>query len=197
MGRSFFRDNEGIDTIPLKMVVYLVITGCVLALLAISWNAIVPVKQGYDVEKQLSEASLELLSLQRGKTRDLSMPFSSEGSMCSIELDFPQEITYIGFGVDPDPDNDGNVTNSAWSIENNTIIYRYDSSVKKRWIIEAEQINFCQGVRSDAGRWFPDDTFNSSTKMDMGIVIEKPVSGAYVFELVRNNGTYTLSHFPV
>lgn len=177
------------------MVVYLVITGCVLALLAISWNAIVPVKQGYDVEKQLSEASLELLSLQSGKARDLSMPFSSEGSMCSIELDFPQEITYVGFGVDPDPDNDGNVTNSAWNIENNTIIYRYDSSVKKRWIIGAEKINFFQGVRSDTGSWFPDDTFNSST--NMGIVIEKPVSGAYVFELVRNNGTYILSHFPV
>jgi hypothetical protein len=33
--------------------------------------------------------------------------------------------------------------------------------------------------------------------MDKGAVIEKPVSGTYIFELVRNNGTYTLSHFPV
>ncbi len=194
MRQSFFKDNEGIDTVPLKMVIYLVVTGWILVLVSISWNAIVPVKHGYDVEKQLSEASLELLSLQRGKARDLYAPFSSEGSMCSIELDFPPEITYVGFGVDPDPDNDGNVKNSDWNAEKNTIIYRYDNGLKKRWIIEAEQINFCQGIRSDTGRWFPIDTFNS---LDMGIVIEKPVSGSYVFELVRGNVTYTLSHFPV
>ena len=195
--RSFFTDTEGIDTIPLKMVVYLVITGCVLALIAISWNAIVPVKHGYDVEKQLSEASLELLSLQRGKARDISIPFSSEGSICSIELDFPQEVTYVGFGVDPDPDNDGNITNSVWNIEGNTIIYRYDNGVRKRWLIEGEQINFSQGFQSDSGKWFSDDTLDSSYNMDKGVVIEKPVSGTYVFELVRNNGTYSLSHFPL
>lgn len=177
------------------MVVYLVITGCVLALIAISWNAIIPLKQGYDVENQLSEASLELLSLQRGKARDLSLSFSTEGSMCSFELDFPREITYVGFGVDPDPDNDGNVTNSVWSMENNTIIYRYDNGVRKRWIIEGEKINFCQGIRSTGGKWFPNNTLNLSTNIDEGVVIEKPVSGTYVFELVRSNGTYTLSHF--
>ncbi len=177
------------------MVVYLVITGCVLALIAISWNAIVPLKQGYDVEKQLSEASLEFLSLQKGKARDLSLLFSTEGSMCSIDLDFPREITYVGFGVDPDPDNDGNVTNSAWNIENNTIIYRYDNGVRKRWVIEGEKIHFCQGFRSDSGKWFLDTTLDPSTNMDKGVVIEKPVSGTYIFELVRNNGTYTLSHF--
>lgn len=179
------------------MVVYLVITGCVLALIAISWNAIVPLKQGYDIEKQLSEASLELLSLQKGNARDLSLLFSSEGSMCSIDLDFPLEITYVGFGVDPDPDNDGNVTNSAWNIENNTIIYRYDNGVRKRWFMDGGKINFCQGVRSDSGKWFPDTTLDPATNMDKGVVIEKPVSGTYIFELVRNNGTYVLSHFSV
>lgn len=195
MERSFFTDTEGIDTIPLKMIVYLVITGCVLALIAISWNAIVPVKQGYDIEKQLTEVSLELLSLQKGKARDISMPFSSEGSICSIELDLPGDVTFIGFGVDPDPDNDGNITNSSWNIENNTIIYRYDNGVRKRWHIEGENINFYQGVRSDSGNWFLDTTLDPSTNMDKGVVIEKPVSGTYIFELVRNNGTYTLSHF--
>lgn len=195
MERSFFTDTEGIDTIPLKMIVYLVITGCVLALIVISWNAIVPVKQGYDIEKQLAEVSLELLSLQKGKARDISMPFSSEGSICSIELDLPREVTFIGFGVDPDPDNDGNITNSSWNLENNTIIYRYDNGVRKRWHIEGENINFCQGVRSGSGNWFPYIASDPSTNADKGVVIEKPVSGTYIFELVRNNGTYTLSHF--
>lgn len=195
MGRSFFTDNEGIDTIPLKIVVYLVITGCVLALIVISWNAIAPLKQGYGMESQLSAASIELLSLQQGKARDLSLPFSTEGSMCSIDLDFPQEVTYVGLGVDPDPDNDGNVTNSAWNIENNTIIYRYDNSVRKIWIIEGEKINFCQGNLSTSGKWLPDNILDPASNMDKGIVIKKPVTGTYVFELVRRNGTYTLSHF--
>jgi hypothetical protein len=63
--------------------------------------------------------------------------------------------------------------------------------------IEGEKINVCQGVLSDSGNWYPDDSFNTSNNMDKGAVIEKPVSGTYIFELVRNNGTYTLSHFPV
>ncbi|AGB48837.1 hypothetical protein Metho_0572 [Methanomethylovorans hollandica DSM 15978] len=195
MRRRFLTDAEGIDTIPLKMIVYLAITGCVLALVAISWNTIVPLKQGYDVEKQLSEASLELLSLQKGKARDLSLFSSAQGSMCSLELDFPREITYLGFGVDPDPDNDGNVTNSAWDIENNTIIYRYNNGVKKRWIIEGEKIHFCQGRLSAGGTWLPEEISDPSNNMGMGVVIEKPISGTYVFELVRSDGTFTLSHF--
>ncbi len=174
------------------MIVYLAITGCVLVLIAMSWNAIVPLKQGCDVEKQLSEASLELLSLQKGKARDLSLISSAEGSMCSLDLDFPKEITYLGFGVDPDPDNDGNITNSGWDTENNTIIYRYDNGVKKRWVIKGEQIHFCQGHLSADGTWLPESTTGHS---NMGVVIEKPISGTYVFELARNNTTFTLSHF--
>lgn len=192
MRRHFLTDTEGIDTIPLKMIVYLAITGCVLVLIAMSWNAIVPLKQGCDVEKQLSEASLELLSLQKGKARDLSLISSAEGSMCSLDLDFPKEITYLGFGVDPDPDNDGNITNSGWDTENNTIIYRYDNGVKKRWVIKGEQIHFCQGHLSADGTWLPESTTGHS---NMGVVIEKPISGTYVFELARNNTTFTLSHF--
>ena len=193
MRRRLFTDTEGIDTIPLKMIVYLVITGCVFVLIAISWNAIVPLKQGYDIEKQLSEASLDLLSLQKGKARDLSSLSSSEGSMCSLELDFPGEVTYLGFGVDPDPDNDGNIADSAWDIENNTIIYRYDNGVKKRLVIKGEQIHFCQGRLSADGKWLPENM--PYTPYNMGVVIEKPISGTYVFELVRSNGTFTLSHF--
>lgn len=195
--RDIFTDKEGIDTIPLKMIVYVVITACILVLVSIAWNGIIPLKEGYEIEQQLSKASNELLSLQKGKARDVSVPFSTEGSMCSIELNFPREITYAGFGVDPDPDNDGNITNSVWSIENNTITYRYDNGVKKKWIIEGQQINFCQGILSDKGKWLPKKTSDSSNNIDIGIVIQKPVSGTYVFELVRYNGTYTLSHFPV
>ncbi|WP_319506848.1 hypothetical protein [uncultured Methanolobus sp.] len=68
---SFLRDTRGVDTIPLKMVFYLTVTGAIIVLVAASWNSLSPVYSGAKDSKQINAAALELLSIQNGYARNI------------------------------------------------------------------------------------------------------------------------------
>jgi hypothetical protein len=87
----------------------------------------------------------------------------------------------------------GNLSDSSWLLENNTIICQYENGVRNLYHIDGETIIFKKGMLDNStGLWLPDgDTDADST----GIVIEGPISGTFNFELILDDGKYTLSHF--
>lgn len=185
-------DTEAIDTVPLKMVFYLALTGTIIFLAAASWSSISPYFTGYHAEEQISDLSVELFSIQNGYARDLQDAGSIEGSMCTARLSLPENVRFLALGVDPDPDADGNLNNSAWLPENNTILIQYNNGVRNRFLISSEEIMFRQGSLSTKGTWGLDPY---SVQDNMGIVIVSPINGDYTFELVLADEKYTLSHF--
>lgn len=190
--KDFLKDTDGIDTVTQKIIFYLMITGVIIVLAATSWNNIPTYLAGTQVEKDVNDLSVELLSIQNGYPRDLRNADSTEGSMCIAQLSLPDNVQYMSLGIDPDPDIDGNLSNSAWNVENNTIVVQYYDGMKKRFLIGGESINSRKGIVDENGDWNL-DTGNLST--NKGIVIENPVSGEYIFELVFYDEIYTLSHF--
>lgn len=189
---SLLQDTRGIDTVPMKLVFYLALTGTILFLIMAAWNNVSPFFTGYDTEKQISGLSVELLSIQNGHARNPEDAGSIEGSMCTVRLSLPENVRFLALGVDPDPDADGNLSNSAWLPENNTILVQYESGHKNRFTISSDEIMFRQGSLNAKGSWVID---TQQIHGNMGIVIEKPVNGDYVFELVFSDRKYTLSHF--
>ncbi|MDW7731767.1 MAG: hypothetical protein SCH66_04975 [Methanolobus sp.] len=190
--KDLWKDTDGIDTVPLKMIFYLMITGVILILAAVSWNNTSPYLAGSQVEKDVNDLSVELLSIQNGYPRNLADVESTEGSMCIAKLTLPDNVRYMSLGVDPDPDIDGNVSNSMWNTENNTIIVQYYNGMKKRFLIGGGNIDFRTGTVDGNGNWNLDTANISENK---GIVIEDPVAGEFIFELVFYDKKYTLSHF--
>ena len=83
--QRFLEDTRGVDTIPLKMVVYLSITALVILLSNAAWNNIAPVVDDTDIDRQLEEAALKISSIQHGYARDVSSK-GTDGSMCTVEL---------------------------------------------------------------------------------------------------------------
>ncbi len=189
--RSFLRDIRAIDTVPLKIVLYLAVTGVILMLVAVSWNSVSSFFAGYHVEEQISDLSVEFLSIQKGYARDLENTGSLEGSMCTVTLALPENVRFLALGVDPDPDTDGNLSNSGWLPENNTLLIQYDNGLRNRFTIKGEEIRFMKGTVTE-GTWGLDP---HSVQDNMGVVIESPVNGEYTFELVLSGEKYTLSHF--
>jgi len=190
--RSFWKDTDGIDTVPQKMIFYLMITGVILVLVAVSWNNVSIYLTDSQIEKEVNSLSVELLSIQKGYPRDLSEVDGTEGSMCVVQLSLPDSVQYLSLGVDPDPDLDGNLSNSVWNAENNTIIIQHYNGVKKRFLIGGERINFRKGSLDKNGNWNLDTNNLSENK---GIVVQNPVTGEFIFELVLYDKKYTLSHF--
>ncbi len=123
--KQFFSDTVAADTIPLKLVVYLGLLSAILILLAQGWSMAVPFLEDAEIEDQVETAALSIRSIQAGYARNPAEEFSPEGSMCTLKFSLPASIRYISFGVDPDPECNGNLSDSDWLLENNTIIYQY------------------------------------------------------------------------
>ncbi|MDY0387423.1 MAG: hypothetical protein RBT65_09915 [Methanolobus sp.] len=191
-GTTFFRDTRGVDTIPLKMVFYLAVTAAIIFLVAFSWNNLSPIYSGAKDSEQINDAALELLSIQNGYARTLQGYNDPQGSTCSVKLSLP-DVDYLAFGVDPDPDMNGNLNDTQWTLENNTIICQYKNGVKDRYDIDGNVIYFRKGKVDNSGIWVLDDGQNKSE--NMGVVIEGPISGNFDLELVLADKKYTLSHF--
>lgn len=193
--QRFLADTRGVDTIPLKMVFYLSIAGIIILMTAFSWNNISPVVDDAHVDKQLEDVALGISSIQNGYARDISSN-DVEGSMGVLDLSLPEHVDYVSFGVDPDPDMDGNLTNTEWAVEKNTILCSYSEGFKTRVHIDGDPIEFRKGISNDGDVWVIDDD-SSASGHDKGVVLEGPISGEFVFELVfvEGEGKYTLSHF--
>ncbi len=112
--RQFFSDTVAADTIPLKLVVYLGLLAAVLFLVAQAWHAAIPVLEDAEIGDQAEAASMSILSIQEGYARNTADRYSPEGSMCTLEFSLPVFVRYISFGVDPDPECNGNLNDSKW-----------------------------------------------------------------------------------
>jgi hypothetical protein len=75
--------------------------------------------------------------------------------MCTLDFSFPASVRYISFGVDPDPECNGQLNGSEWVLENNTIIYQYQNGAKKRVILEGKPVHFVKGRQNSEGIWIP------------------------------------------
>ncbi|NPE31639.1 hypothetical protein HNV12_27525 [Methanococcoides sp. SA1] len=193
--QRFLADTRGIDTVPLKMVFYLSIAGIIILMTAFSWNNISPVIDDAHVDKQLEDVALGISSVQNGCAKDVSNN-DVEGTMSVFDLSLPEHVEYVSFGVDPDLDMDGNLTNTEWAVEKNTILCSYSGGFKTRVHIGGDPIEFRKGISNDGDVWVIDDD-SSALGSGKGVVLEGPISGEFVFELVfvDGEGKYTLSHF--
>jgi hypothetical protein len=198
--KRFFSNTRAVDTIPLKLVVYLGLLAAILVLLAQAWHAAIPVLDDAKISDQTETASMSILSIQAGNARDSADPYSPEGSMCTLWFSLPASVEYISFGVDPDPECNGNLSDSRWTLENNTIVYQYKNGVKKRVFIAGKPVYFVKGQRNSEGIWipvsYPQNNVTLSNLEKTGVVINYPVSGEFSFEMVTlNDSRYTMSRF--
>ncbi|HIH74881.1 MAG TPA: hypothetical protein HA306_06775 [Methanosarcina sp.] len=198
--KKFISNTAAADTIPLKLVVYLALLAAVVFLLAQAWSMALPVLQDAKIKNQIETASLSLLSIQEGYSRDPADKYSPDGSMCTLTFSLPPSLRYISFGVDPDQECNGNLTDSEWVPENNTLIYQYKNGVKKRVFLEGKPVHFTKGVQNSENVWIPAGSQRSNEEIvvleNTAVIIEYPVSGEFLFEMVSYNGTrYTMSRF--
>lgn len=198
--RNLASDTTAADTIPLKLVVYLGLLAAVLILVAQSWHTASPVLEDAQIKDQTETASLSILSIQEGYARDTVESQSPEGTTCTLKFSLPASVRYISFGVDPDPECNGQLRDSEWTLENNTIIYQYKNGVKKRVFFEGKPVHFIKGEQNLEGIWMPlgsqENTYMQLSPEKTGVVIEYPVSGEFLFEMVTLDGIrYMMSHF--
>lgn len=101
------RDESGVETIPLKIVVYTIIIGVILGMTMLGMSNLTPKNTENSMEKQLGKLKVSVELMQYGSARSLGDPSAPAGNIRSFTLDIPDSIEYVSFGVDPDPDSNG------------------------------------------------------------------------------------------
>ncbi|MDP2840783.1 MAG: Ig-like domain-containing protein [Candidatus Methanoperedens sp.] len=191
---SFIKDERGTMEIPLRFVVYVMITGAIIALVAIGISRLEPGITEDTLEKQIGAIKVSLAAMQSGAARNLIDPASPGGNIRTYKIVLPQDVGYLAFGADPDPDNDGDLTNTKDNIltdMGNVIIY--SSSGGKKIIPLDENTEIREGIFKN-GRW----VMNSLDGKQYGVVIRGSGKSEIIFELVYDPITkerYTLAHF--
>jgi len=186
-----WKDEHGIDTIPLKLVVYLVLVGIIIALTAIGLKNAGPPMDGALMERQLGGVKSGIELMQSGYARDLSDPYAATGNIRSFDLVLPERLEYLSFGVDPDPDNNGilNDTPPGLVTDNGDVIYYKLRGDGKRLIKLQDSVHIREGELVN-GRWLS----RSVDGLGQAVVLTGG-SQSVTFELVYDRGTtYTLSH---
>jgi len=186
-----WKDEHGIDTIPLKLVVYLVLVGIIIALTAIGLKNAGPPMDGALMERQLGGVKSGIELMQSGYARDLSDPYAATGNIRSFDLVLPERLEYLSFGVDPDPDNNGilNDTPPGLVTDNGDVIYYKLRGDGKRLIKLQDPVRIREGELVE-GRWLS----RSVDGLGQAVVLTSG-SQSVTFELVYDRGTtYTLSH---
>lgn len=191
---SLIRDERGTMEIPLRFVVYVMITGAIIALVAVGISHIKPDMTQDTLEKQIGAIKVSLAVMQSGAARNLIDPASPGGNIRTYKIVLPQDVGYLAFGVDPDPDNDGDLTNTNDDMltdRGNVIIY--SSSGGKKIIPLDENIQIREGIFEN-GRW----VMNSLGGKQYGVIMRGDGKSEITFELVYDPITrerYTLAHF--
>ena len=112
-----WKDEQGIDTVPLKLIVYLVLVGVIIAMVAVGLKNAGPPMDAALMERQMGELKTSFQQMQSGYARDLGDPYAPIGNIRSFDLVLPDSLEYLCFGVDPDPDNNGILTDTPPGLE--------------------------------------------------------------------------------
>ncbi|MDF1558241.1 MAG: hypothetical protein P1P80_08725 [ANME-2 cluster archaeon] len=184
-------DEQGIDTVPLKLVVYLVLVGVIIALAAIGLNNAGPQMDDSLMQRQVGELKSSFWQMQSGYARDLSDPYAPTGNTRNFDMVLPESLEYLSFGADPDPDNNGILTDTPPGLDtgNGNVIY-YKLTGGSKIPVELERpVHLREGVFS-GGHWVP----NVVDGLHQALVVQGG-SQSVTFELVNDRGDiYTLSH---
>ncbi len=177
---SLLTDSRASLEIPVRLVIYVILMAAIAAVTSIGLSQISPLIEGDIMEKQIGEIKASLSILQKGGTRNLIDPESESGNIRIQKISISEDEDFIAFGVDPDPDNDYNLTNTPLNLtteRGNVIFYR--SGPGKIRVPLDESIELREG-RLENGKW----VVNNIGGMQHGAVISGKGIYEIIFELV-------------
>ena len=179
-------DNRGATFIPMRALISIIMVGIIVALAFIGLQHAMKIQAEKQVKRECDELVSYLSTLvSGGYARDVDNPLDIQMHTRSIELKLPDDLVYIGFGIDPDENNDG-ILRSGLTANGSCIFYKIEGLSKKVIWLD-EDFKFREG-NFDDNRWL-------IKTPQQGYIIDGGGDYILTFELVKKAGmTYILVH---
>ncbi len=172
-------DDFAVETIPTRLIVTIAIISVIALLVFFGYKSFSVTNSENQVETYCKELESKLASmLASGETRDIDEVDASMGTIRSQSFTLPDNILFLSFGVDPDPDNAGGLETGLTG-EGNVIFYRVEGGNKKSvWL--NEDFKFREGLYKN-DKW----TINEENE---GFIINDSGKITLSFEYIEKNG---------
>lgn len=175
-------DTFAADMIPIRLIISVVVIAAITLMVVFGHNMLSVTLSENSLSKQVSELESKLYSMIKGGVaRDVYEVNAANGTSRSFSFDLPNNLNYIAFGVDPDPDNNG-VVETGLTEDGCCIFFKIEDNSKQVIWLDKEY-RFREGYY-DGSKW----VINSD---DQGFIINKPGGKALItFELVERSNIY-------
>lgn len=170
-------DERGTIFVPMRILLSIFVMVAIVGLAFMGLQNSMKVANEKRVERECNELISMLLIMIESSARDINDQQDIHGTIRVKEFDLPDKLLYIGFGVDPDPDNDG-ILESGLTNNGSCIFYKVEGMSKKVIWLDSK-IKFREGENKN-GKW--------EIKMpEQGFIIKKGGKIKISFELVENS----------
>jgi len=164
-------DEGGTGVIPLRMLISLVVGAGIVTVAFLGLRNALHTAAEKQVERECDEILSSLSTMvASGDARRASNPEMTRGDTRRMEITLPNELIFLGFGIDPDPDNDG-VLSSGLTANGSCIFFKTEGR-GKRVMWDTGGVRFREGTQEN-GRW----------------TVHEPHQGY----IIRGGGTYHLT----
>lgn len=148
--KGIMPDSSGTAFIPVRVVISIAVGAAIIGLVFLGLQFADETTAQEKVQRACDSLEASLTTTIQGDARDVDNPPDSPGSTYHWSPTLPSELSYLGLGVDPDPDNDGTLQGGITDT-GNCIYYKTEGGDKQAIWLD-ENIQFRTGSLND-GRW--------------------------------------------
>ncbi|MCX6665563.1 MAG: hypothetical protein NT038_05825 [Euryarchaeota archaeon] len=179
-------DTTATETIPIRMIISISVVAAIAVMVAIGFQNLQTTASEHELENQCRTLQSSLYTLiSGGVARDLDEGEAPGGTTRVQTFTLPNNLIYLAFGVDPNPENNGRLITGLTN-NGNVIAYQVSGGGKQVFWLSQDMIPFREGYFHD-NRW--------DVHEDQGLILLTAGTTTLVFELVkRNHNQYILIH---
>jgi len=172
-------DEFASEMIPIRLIISIAVISAIAVMLTIGYNNLNVVFAENNVENECRSLESELYTMiSSGVARDLDEIETSDGTKRIHTFSITDNIVYLSFGVDPDPENDG-ILKTGLTCNGSVIFYKVQGGSKHAMWLSEDNFRFREG-RYVENKWIVNGD-------GQGFIIRNGGETSLVFELVKQD----------
>ncbi|MEM4258354.1 MAG: hypothetical protein QXL17_04290 [Candidatus Thermoplasmatota archaeon] len=180
--KHFFKNDTAVEMIPIRMLISIGVIAAISVLIAVGYQNISISIAENQLKNDFNALQSQLyLMVTSGVPRDVYDTGLGEGTKRIQTFIVPDSIQYLGFGCDPDPDNNGVVDSPSLLEDGAVFVFKVAGGSKQVLWLPKDQIRFREGIYNTLfGRW-------DINTPDQGYMITSGGKTKIVCELVKRS----------
>lgn len=172
-------DNTASEMIPIRLIISIAIMAAIAFMLAVGYNNLSITLSENQIENQYITLESKLYTmLASGVTRDVDELNAGDGTMRTHTFDLPDNVVYLAFGIDPDPNNNGELT-TGLTDDGSAVFYKVSNGNKHVIWLSGDDFRFREGNNTN-GKWIINND-------EQGFILRNKGQTTLTFELVQKN----------